>query len=227
MANPSNPNDESIIREMTKGALDWSLEKIKLALSKLMHRDLAFIEDRETIDTVRAQRASVEWDFLEQYIRDKKLRILIQLGLTLRRLETQSLDRLEQLRSKIHKKYGTHGLRIAEFIQAGILGTFIGVIIPKEQTPADFIDDIEQLLNDVEKYVVFVKNSDNVQKKSRDILVRLRANMPPTLILCGTRGAREKTEKIAQSVKKGTDDYEVTINEDGIKRIIIFSKKNK
>lgn len=111
---------ESVSKGAAEGVLEWSAEKLKEFVVKLKNRQMAFIEDRETIDIVKDQRATAEWKFFTQYVVDKELRVLFQMGLTLRKLEAQNKQNaLEQLKRKILDKYDTNGLHTAQLVQNG------------------------------------------------------------------------------------------------------------
>jgi len=124
----------SASRGALRGFLDWSEEKIKELVVKFNNRDIAFVEDPKTINLAKKQRKTSEWSLFIKYIEDPDLRILFQMGLTLRRLEKQQKQR-ESLRIKIHNKYGAKGLHIAQFIQNGFFGKYLGNILERTSTP--------------------------------------------------------------------------------------------
>lgn len=129
-------SDEDLIAEaaegITIGVLKWSKDEIISFVHKLQNKDLAFIGDKETIEVVKKERKTAEWDLYNRYIRDKNLRILAQAGLALRRLEQRNqVKQLESLRTKISSGFQTKGLHIAEFIQNELLDKFIGTSLPK------------------------------------------------------------------------------------------------
>jgi FixJ family two-component response regulator len=121
-------SSEDIIAGATKGALDWSVEFIKSLVEKFKDRKIAFIEDEETIKIVKEQYNSGELNFYKAYIQDKELLFIVKLGLTLRRMESDS-QRRNNLRDKIFRKYEIRGLRIAQFVENGILNRYIGILI--------------------------------------------------------------------------------------------------
>ena len=87
---------------LVKGTLSWGEEKIKEFARKFKNRQLVFIQDEETINLVRSQLKSGEWSLFCQYVSNKELRLLVQLGLTLRKLDTDKNEKaLLNLRTKI------------------------------------------------------------------------------------------------------------------------------
>jgi len=213
-----------VVAGMTKGTLDWSKDRILDFITRLRNRSLAFIEDRETIELVREQRHSTEWQILSQYLTDRRLRIIAQMGLSLRRLENDK-EKVDKLRMKILKAYGKEGLHIAEAVQNGVLSTFIGVDLSLVQSPADLTIQIERLLNNVDKYIVFIGPEDNVSRRVKEIEIRLMADVPNTLILYGCRSvARKKVRSIVNALENSVSSYESTVSESKIKTIAILTK---
>src|SRR3989344_6844103 len=99
----SSDDVKNIAEGATKGLLDWTKEQILEFVNKINNKDLIFIQDNETIDLVKEQLKTGEWDVYNKYVKDTKLRILIQTGLTLRRLE-QNKEKLQNLRNKLISK---------------------------------------------------------------------------------------------------------------------------
>ncbi|MFA5313761.1 MAG: hypothetical protein WC375_10690 [Methanomassiliicoccales archaeon] len=87
---------------VTYGTLEWSKDQIKDVVIGFLNHKLAFVEDKDTIDLVRSQRKTPEWKLISEYVKDKTLRILAQLGLTLRKMEINQ-DDVTNLRNKIEE----------------------------------------------------------------------------------------------------------------------------
>lgn len=62
MSSENNPPDD-FARGATKGALDWTVEKVKELAIKIKNRKIAFVEDIETIQTVQEIRKTSEYLF--------------------------------------------------------------------------------------------------------------------------------------------------------------------
>jgi len=139
----------NIAKGMTRGVIDWSSEKVMTLIKKFKNKELAFIEDIETIDIAKEQRKTTEFDFFKKYIADKHLRILFQMGLTLRKLEKANKD-LQPLKEKISNKYDIKGLHIAYFVQNGLFSKYIGSILEKT-TPQRVSFEIKNLLKNITK----------------------------------------------------------------------------
>jgi len=222
---PDELGNIDLVAGVVKGSLDWTKDQISDLVAKLRNRSLAFIEDRETIELVREQRHSMEWQILSQYVTDRRLKIIAQLGLSLRKLENDK-EKVDRLRMKILKTYGKEGLHIAEAVQNEVLSTFLGVDMPLVQSPADLTIQIEKLLNNVDKYIVFISPEDIVDRRAKEIETRLMADVPNTLILYGCRSvARTKVRSIVNRLEKSVPSYESTTSESKIKTIAILTKE--
>ena len=214
------------LAEATYGTLEWTKDKILNVVARFRNKDLAFVEDPETIELVREQRHSTEWQILSEYLKDKRLRIIAQIGLSLRKLENDR-GKVDKLRIKILKRYGQEGLHIAEAVQNEVLSTFIGVDSPLSKSPADLTNQIEKLLNNVDKFIVFVKPGDNLDRRVKEIGTRLMVDVPNTLILYGCRSdARMNVRSIVKKLEKSTSSYAFTISESKIKTIVIATKES-
>ena len=209
----------------TKGALSWTADKIKELINRFENRDIAFVEDPETINLAKKQRKTSEWNLFKEYIEDPDLRILFQMGLTLRRLEKQQ-KQLESLRAKILTKYDAKGLHIAQFIQNGFFGKFVGNILERASTPQKLKFEIENLLNNIEKTTIFIKQLDNEDKKTDEIVTKIMANSPNTFIICSSFSAMRKCEKIKKKVMKRISGYDAELYKTEIKEIYFLNKSD-
>jgi len=197
---------------VTEGTLSWTKKEIKRLVKGFTNRDLAFIQDSQTIDIVKETRKSTEWDLYKRYLKDKRLRILAQMGITLRKLEKDQ-DALHKLREKIQKAYGTEGLHIAEFVQSGILLRYLGIVGDRFGSIVDITSTMEEMLNTVDKYTFFIKETDDPKKKAKEVLIRTQANLPSALILCSSGSAIKKADKIITRIEADIEDIGYDIDQ--------------
>jgi hypothetical protein len=190
------PSNSDVLAGITKGLLEHAEEKALAWVERFRNHEIIFIEDPGTIDRVKRQRKSPEWKMLSEVIKDRKLRLLAQMGLTLRELENDQ-EKTQSLRNKIHHKYGRDGLHIAEAVQNNIIINFIGLESPYIGEPVDLTNRVEKLLNDIEKYIVFIGPDDKEDFLVRRVSIRLDADVPDTLILFGAH----KAKRVAISVR--------------------------
>ncbi|MEM3452723.1 MAG: hypothetical protein QW835_03740 [Candidatus Hadarchaeum sp.] len=71
---------ESAAKGATKALLEWTEEKVLQLIIKFKNRDIAFVEDPETITAVKEQRKTPEWEYFKQNVENPDLRILFQMG---------------------------------------------------------------------------------------------------------------------------------------------------
>ncbi len=138
------------------------------------------------------------------------------------------MEEVEKLRNTILNTFGLEGLHIAEAVQNEVLSTYIGINSPTTQRPADLTKRIEKMLNEVDKYIVYISVDDRVEQKIREIETRIYADVPDTLILYGCRaGAITKVRSIATKLKKSISmkTYRFTASESHLKIIVVISKE--
>ncbi len=215
----SNPITDAM-EGITKGAISIGIDKIKSLANQFLDHKLVFINNKETIELVKEQCKSGEWSLYEKYIQDKQLRMLAQMGLTLRKLEPKP-ELLQNLRDKISKKYLTQGLHIAQAIQNNILTGFIGNLVSKVNSEAEIIEKVDTLLKNVDKYIIFIRFNDDVDRKIQEIQIKLQANNPYALILYGIKSAVKTCIQIKDRLIESLTEYTVETNE-GQYRVTVF-----
>ena len=153
---------ERVAKGAAKGFLEWSAKNISDLVKKLRDHKLGFIQDEKTIQIVKEQYRSGELSFYKEHIDDKDILFLLRMGLTLRRLEREKeTERKQNLRSKIFNRYEVKGLHIAQFVENGILNRYIGILIDDMTSIEKFKEDIMNVLENIEKHVLFVKTNDD------------------------------------------------------------------
>jgi hypothetical protein len=212
----------------TKAAIDIAKEKIKKLAQRFLNNELIFIEDQETIELVKNQLKSGEWNFIKDYIANKGLTLLIQMGLALRELEKQNKrDTLKNLRDKIFSKYKEKGLHIAQFVQCRLLIAYLTQIIDQCSTKKEFIKRIENLLENLELRTSFIRVDDNPGLRVSIIIDRLSTNAPDEYLVF----ARDSALEVGLTIEKQLEDmikeynYKMDSNKSKDSLIMILSKK--
>src|SRR3989338_2427147 len=217
---------ESATTGAVKGGLEWSTEKLKEIVAKFKNRQINFIGDNETIDIAKEQRVTPEWKLFSQYVMDKKLRVLFQMGLTLRKMETQNKQNaLELLKKKILNKYDTDGLHIAQLVQNGSFSRYMGNIVEKASTQQTVTFEIENLFAHIENTVAFIQTDDDPIKKAKQIITKILAHTPKTFIICSSGSAMNRCEEIKEYVITEISEYEVESYNSPNKRIYFLNRK--
>ncbi len=195
---------KSMAEGATRGLLEWTKDQLAGFAARVRDHDLAFIRNPETIGLIREERRGEEWSIFKDLIRDKRLRILFQMGLALRRLERnreQAADLLE-LRNKIVRKYGVAGLRAAELVQRGILGSFFLKLLRESASPADIESAVEELLERVDTYTAFIQEIDDVKEIVKELNVRVLSQSARIFIVLGYGAAKAKAKKVVEDLLK-------------------------
>ena len=209
----------------TEGFLNWSSNVIKDFVSKLRDKRLAFIQDEKTIKLVKEQYNSGELAIYKAYIEDKEMLFLIKMGLTLRRLEKdKEEERKRNLRTKIFNKYEVRGLHIAQFVENGILNRYVGILIDNLTSIEKFKKDIIEILNNIEKHVLFVKTEDKDREVIKQILAVVSSNQPMIFIVSGISSAAQTIRNCEKRLKELLTDYELEKMSDGQKENLFFKR---
>lgn len=148
------------------------------------------------------------------------------MGLTLRKLESEDRP-LDPLKKKIFKTHEKKGLHIAQVVQSGIFSRYVGDILERGLTPQKLKIEIVDLFKNIENRVSFIQTTDDVKKKTDEIVAKIRANSPKTFILASAGKAMHQCEKINNGVITKILGYtnELILTED--KRIYFLKKKEE
>lgn len=197
-------NLSGVYRGATYGALEWTKDQITAFVSKLRHRQLAFVRDPETVNLIREERKGPEWALFREHIHDRRLRLLFQMGLTFRRLEKtpEERERLLDLRRKVLKKFGAPGLRAAELVQRGMLGTFYMKFLREAESPADVESAVADLLDRVDLYTAFIQEKDDVKETVKELNIRVLSRVAQIFIVLGYGKAKSKAKKVVEELLK-------------------------
>jgi hypothetical protein len=216
----SNPAIEGAAKAATEVAIKWTAEKIKEYIIKFKHRDVAFVEDVTTIQLALKQRKTSEYTIFKDNIKDERLRILFQLGLTLRGIEKDE-EKCKNLRNTIMKKYGTEGLHISEFVQNGIFAKFLAAFLEKGLTPEQLKAEIWNLFQHIEQTNSFVQANDDEEKVAEAIITRIQSHCPKTYSISGLKSVKQNVRRIATMTTRRIDGYSIEAYDADI-RVIVF-----
>ncbi len=213
-----------IIKGATKGFLDWSSENIALLVKKFKEKKLAFIKDPQTIEIVKQEYRSGESKFYQKYVKNKEILFLVRIGLVLRKLENNE-TKLQNLRDKIFRRYKVRGLHIAEFVQAGILNRYLGLIIEDLSFVEELEKEIEEVLGNIEKHTLFVKYNENPFEIIKKVSNIVDSHTPRILIIFGIKSSIEIIRKAKEKIKQLMKNYELGEVSGKDKEILFFKRK--
>lgn len=211
---------ESASAGVAKGVLSWTKEEILSYVNKFKNKKLAFIGDNATIQLVKEYKKSGEWKLYNNYIR-KEFRVLVQMGLALRKLEKKP-EHLEELREKIKQKYGKKGLYVAQMIQNEVLTSYLMLVVPANFSEKKIKEYINELLKEINKYVVFVKSPDKATNRAMEVKTKLHAYSPQVLIVFGSKSAKDVAKEVTRLVVSEVESYTLKQVEDSIRYMAFF-----
>ncbi len=175
---------QDLARGMTDAFIDRSSNKIKELANRFLNHELLFIEDDETIELVKQQIKTQEWILIKKYVSNQDHKLLIQMGLALRKLDLkEDTQRISNLREKIHGKYKRIGLHIAQFVQCKLMMSYISKIIDDCKTEEGLITRIKDLLDNLENRVTFVQGGQTVDYVIEQIKARLNSHNPEDYLI--------------------------------------------
>ncbi len=215
---------ESATSGAVKGLLEWSSQKIAELTKRFKNKELAFIQEKTTIDIVREQYASGESKFYSKYIKDKEMLLLIRLGLTLRRLESNQ-EKLTNLKQKIMRKYEAKGLHVSYFVQNGILNRYIGILLEEISSIEELENKIMNILINIEKHAVFVSWQDSSRNIIQRSLTITASHSPSIFILSGIGLASKIVRECASNLESLLNNYDLERFSSGDKEVLFFKRR--
>lgn len=197
---------EGVAKAVIDSARESISKKVDEFVTKLKNRDIAFIEDIETIKTAKEMRLRPEFKFFKERIKNKDFRVLFQMGLTLRRFELLGKNP-DRLIGKIMSKYDINGLHFAWMVQNEIFSKYIGIVLPKSPTLQILEATIMNLIENTDNTVMFINTDDSIRKKINEIVAKIFSNSPKVFIISGVGTAMGKCDKIKDGVMKKISGY--------------------
>ncbi len=219
---------ESTSSGAVKGFLEWGTDVVKDLASKFKDKKLAFIQDEKTIEIVRQQYNSGELSFYKEYIGGKEVLFLLKMGLTLRKLaKDKEDDRRQNLRTKIFDKYKIKGLHIAQFVENGILNRYIGILIDDMSSLDRFKKDVMEVLDNIEKYVIFVRAKDKERNVIKQVTTITTSHSSMIFIVSGIHSAAKIVRNCEPKLIEFLKDYTLEKISGEDKENLFFKRKLK
>ncbi|MCK5624791.1 hypothetical protein KAI04_03035 [Candidatus Pacearchaeota archaeon] len=219
-SNPITDFGEGIGKGLAKGLLEYSESKIKSLVNLFRENKLKFIGDRKTIEVAKETKKSGEWAFYKTYVSDSELLFNIRLGLLLRKVESDT-DRLDNLKSKIRKKYGIKGLHIAYFVQNGVLNRYVAILLDNLDSTEKLKRKISDVLTNIEKHTIFVDSRYSERQLIKDSMT-IAAHNPEIFIVSGIYSAAKIVRESKASIKELLKKYKLEEMITGMKEILFF-----
>jgi hypothetical protein len=216
---------ESIAKGAVKGLLEWGENAIKNFAKRFKEKEISFIHDKETLELVKEQYNSGELQIYKHYIENKKNLMIIRMGLILRRLDKEEFkDRKQRLREDIMKKFEVKGLHIAQFVENGVLNRYIGILLDDIDSIDNFKKRINEIVENIEKYVLFVKSTDKERFILDHSLRTTTSNLSMIYIVSGIGPAADLIRNIREKLISLLKDYELEVMSKGEKENLFFKR---
>jgi len=216
---------EDIAKGATKGALEWTSDFIKQLVKNFQENKLKFIRDKENLEIAKEQYNSGELQIYKAYIEDKNKLMILRMGLVLRKLENKGeKERKYNLREDIMKKYEIKGLHIAQFVENGVLNRYIGILLDDISSIENFKEKINEIIDNIEKYVIFVKGNDTERFILDNSLRITTSNLSMIFIVSGMGSAAELIKKIEGKLITLLENYELEKMSKGDKENLFFKR---
>ncbi len=206
-------DQKEIIEATAKGVTGAIIEKVPQKIEELIrkfkHKELLFIEDEDTVNVVIEQRKKPEFSLYKLYTKDTDLLLQMEMGFSLRRLDRDGkVDKLQRLRAFIKTKYGEVGLHIAQLVQGGAFLHYLIILFGSSGSQKELEEAILTILNDIEKYVVFVQAYSDVNLAADSLVTRINSNLPRAVIICSYGDeATKKAETIFVKTRGRIENY--------------------
>src|SRR3989344_688327 len=220
----SDNHIDDVISGVAKAVIELSFDRVREFANKFKNKELAFIQEKSVIELVREQYYSGESKFYGKYIEDKYLLLLVRLGLTLRKLESDK-NRLNNLRDKIFSEYEVKGLHVCYFVQNGILNRYIGILIESIKSEDELKDKILFILNNIEKHILFVNSMDKSNLIIKRAMSITASHSPSVFIISGTGSASKLVKECSEKIVNFMNDYELEKVSGWDKEILFFKRK--
>lgn len=222
---PIESASKGAVKGFTEGVLEWGSDLIKGMATKLRDGKLAFIQDQKTIQIVKEQYRSGELAIYKEYVKDRDMIFLLKMGLTLRMLDKEKEEsRRQKLRGKLLERYKVKGLHIAQFVQNGLLNRYIGILIENISSAEEFKKDLMNILENIEKHVLFVRNDDLERNVIQSSISIVSVHSPTIFIVSGIFSAAEIVRKCEIKLVELLNDYELEKISSGYKENLFFKR---
>lgn len=200
--------EEAAVGAGAAAAVKWALEKVPDLVSRFRNRELSFIQDEHTIDLVKRSRKQAEYSLLRKHAQGTHKRVLIQIGLTLRRLDGEGdHEGVQNLRQKIVRKYQTPGLHLAEAAQSGILSLIHEELLRMDLSDTQLDEEMNDVVESIDHYVEFIKEETEIDPKAAEISGHLTRDYPRVFVVAGIGKAVPIALEVSQMVAKRVDAY--------------------
>ncbi len=178
------------------------MKKIKELAINFINKRNSFLEDTTIISSARKDYSSDEMKLYKRYVADKDLRRLIGFGITLRKIN--DLDKRDLFRGRVLGKFKTEGLHLVQFIENGLLSELIAF-----SSKENLEYEVNEVLNNIEKYVLFVQTTDDFNLIEEKIKIKIHSNNPYVFIISAMGPAINVLKNCEDKLKNLLKNYKL------------------
>ncbi|MCI4358542.1 MAG: hypothetical protein L3J95_02430 [Thermoplasmata archaeon] len=182
-------------------------------IERVRNREVGGATDPAVISLIKEERQAPEFNFFKAYVTDRELRIQVQLGLALRRLQSKPglRDVRESLRGNLQRRFGAAGHHVAELVANGVITAYLKLLVREESTSADVQSRLEGFLRNVDRFVLFVVAGNPVEQTLGKVRMRLIAHGPGTVVIFAKGSACRVLESILKRLRRDPERYVVEV----------------
>lgn len=204
---------------------EGAIAKAKQLATRFRQREVAFIEDPETIKLVTDARKNPEYLLLQRFTKDGGKRALLRLGIILRQFETDA-SRIDRERRRVLGTHGLAGWHLAQGMEHGILTLLHEALLRLGVGEKALDAEMGAILQSVDRYVNFVTAGTDPGTETTIIAAKARLAFPLAFAVAGSGGAVSVAGETARGLSKVLVDYLPERHDRGtIKVAFIFSQK--
>jgi hypothetical protein len=207
------------------GTLWFAADAVKKFLQRVNNREVAGSDDPTVIALVKEERQSPEFEFLKRYISDRQLRIQAQMGLALRKLESDPQGRasFEGLRANLRAVFGLPGLHVAELVSNGVVTTYLNLLVSTEPTSADVSSRLERFLRQADSFVLFVVSKTPIEQTLEKVRARLMAHGSGTVAVFAKGLSRDVLARVLKKLERDPERYIIDVTSSADSTIALVS----
>lgn len=216
---------EDVAKGAVKGVLEWGSDFVRNIAKKFKEKEVSFIEDEKTLNIAREQYDSGELQIYKCYIAEKEKLMILRMGLVLRKLEKNGeRDKKQKLRENIMKRYDVRALHVAQFVENGVLNRYIGILLDEIGSIEKFKEMLNDVIENIEKYVLFVKEHDTERFILESSLRITSTNLSMIFIVSGMGSAAERMKEIEPKLVALLENYELERMSKGDNENLFFKR---
>lgn len=183
-----------------------ALEKARQLANQFRQREVAFIEDPDTIKLVTDVRKNPEYLLVQRFTKDSGRRTLLRMGIILRQFEKDP-SRIDRERARVLRTHGLAGWHLAQAMEHGILTLLHEALLRLGINEKTLESEMGAILSQVDKYVNFVTAETASDAETTIIAAKVRLVFPLAFAIAGSGNAMSVAGETARGLSKMLIEY--------------------